>query len=111
MQTFCQNAKHQEFIVRYVHVDPPGADHHALYSTQAIARENAHTSGPLARMTRQTKVVSTSADMVDASRTLWWALHVPAIYNKSQDMFLSLLLSNPKCIIVGGGELGEDLVW
>ena len=58
--------------------------------THAIERDNSNTRHHLARMTRKTKVVSKSADMVHASLKLWCALNVPAIFAKYQEMFLSL---------------------
>ena len=58
--------------------------------TQAMERDNANTRHHLARMPRKTKVVSQSEAMVDASLKLWCALHVPAIFKKYQEMFLSL---------------------
>jgi insertion element IS1 protein InsB len=60
--------------------------------THAIARDNANTRHHLARMTRKTKVVSKSEDMVHASLKLWCALSVPAIFAKYQEMFLSLFV-------------------
>ncbi len=48
--------------------------------TQAIERDNAHTRHHLGRMTRKTKVVSHSVDMVHASCKLWHALNVPDIF-------------------------------
>src|SRR5262245_64995702 len=41
-----------------------------------MERDNSHTRHHLARRTRKTKGVSQSADMVDASCTLWCALHL-----------------------------------
>jgi insertion element IS1 protein InsB len=58
--------------------------------TSAIERDNSNTRHHLARMTRKTKVVSQSEDMVHASLKLWCALNVPAIFAKYQEMFLSL---------------------
>jgi insertion element IS1 protein InsB len=58
--------------------------------TPALERDNANTRHHLARMTRRTKVVSKSQDMVHASLKLWCALPVPAIFAYSQAMFLSI---------------------
>ena len=61
-------------------------------STSAIERDNANTRHHLARLTRKTKVVSQSEDMVHASLKLWCALNVPAIFEKYQEIFLSLFI-------------------
>jgi insertion element IS1 protein InsB len=58
--------------------------------THAIERDNSNTRHHLARMTRKTKVVSQSEDMIHASLKLWCALHVPAIFAKYQALFLSI---------------------
>jgi len=58
--------------------------------THAIERANAHTRPHLARMTRRTKVVSQSTEMLHASLTLWCALNVPAIFAAYQALFLSI---------------------
>jgi insertion element IS1 protein InsB len=58
--------------------------------THAIERDNSNTRHHLARMTRRTKVVSKSQDMVHASLKLWCALTVPAIFAYYQAMFLSI---------------------
>jgi hypothetical protein len=55
--------------------------------TSAIERDNANTRHHLARMTRKTKVVSQSEDMVDASLKLWCALNVPAIFKSIRKCF------------------------
>src|SRR5262245_59579474 len=58
--------------------------------THTIERDNSNTRHHLARMTRRTKVVSKSIDMVHASLNLWCALNVPEIFVKYQEMFLSI---------------------
>jgi insertion element IS1 protein InsB len=58
--------------------------------THAIERDNSNTRHHLARMTRRTKVVSKSQDMVHASLRLWCALTVPAIFAYYQTLFLSI---------------------
>jgi insertion element IS1 protein InsB len=58
--------------------------------THAIARDNSNTRHHLARMTRRTKVVSKSQDMVHASLKLWCALNVPAIFAAYPGLFLSI---------------------
>ena len=58
--------------------------------THTIERDNANTRHHLARMTRRTKVVSHSKDMIDASLKLWCALTVPAIFEYYQALFLSI---------------------
>ena len=58
--------------------------------THAIERDHANTRHHLARMTRRTKVVSKSADMLHASLTLWCALNVQAIFEAYQAIFLSI---------------------
>ena len=58
--------------------------------THAIERDNSNTRHHLARMTRRTKVVSKSQDMVHASLKLWCALTVPAIFAYYQALFLSI---------------------
>ena len=59
-------------------------------STHAIERDNSNTRHHLARMTRRTKVVSKSEDMLHASLKLWCALNVPEIFEKYQALFLSI---------------------
>ena len=58
--------------------------------THAIERDNSNTRHHLARMTRRTKVVSKSTDMLHASLKLWCALNVPAIFEAYQALFLSI---------------------
>src|SRR5262249_30825928 len=58
--------------------------------THAIERDNSHTRHHFRRMTRKTKVVSRSKDMVHASLKLWCALSIPAIFAKYQAIFLSI---------------------
>jgi insertion element IS1 protein InsB len=58
--------------------------------THAIERDNSNTRHHLARMTRRTKVVSKSADMLHASLKLWCALNVQAIFEVYQAIFLSI---------------------
>jgi insertion element IS1 protein InsB len=48
--------------------------------THTIERDNSNTRHHLARMTRRTKMVSKSEDMIHASLKLWWAFTVPAIF-------------------------------
>jgi insertion element IS1 protein InsB len=55
-----------------------------------IESENATTRHHLARMTRRTKVVSKSKDMIHASLKLWCALTVLAIFAEYQALFLSI---------------------
>src|SRR5436189_286865 len=58
--------------------------------THAIERDNSNTRHHLARMTRKTKVVSKSEDMIHASLKLWCALNVTAIFAKYQTLCLSI---------------------
>lgn len=58
--------------------------------THAIERDNSNTRHHLARMTRRTKVVSKSTEMLHASLKLWCALNVPAIFEAYQALFLSI---------------------
>lgn len=58
--------------------------------THAIERDNSNTRHYLGRMTRRTKVVSKSEDMIHASLKLWCALTVPAIFAYYQTLFLSI---------------------
>lgn len=58
--------------------------------THAIERDNSKTRHHLGRMTRRTKVVSKSIDMLQASLKLWCALKVPAIFEAYQALFLSI---------------------
>jgi insertion element IS1 protein InsB len=58
--------------------------------THAIERDNSNTRHHLARMTRRTKVVSKSADMIHASLKLWCALNVPIIFEAYRAIFLSI---------------------
>lgn len=60
--------------------------------THAIERDNAHTRRHLARLTRKTKVVSTSEEMMHASCKLWCALSIPTIFAKYQTLFLSIFI-------------------
>ena len=58
--------------------------------THTIERDNSNTRHYLGRMTRRTKVVSKSEDMIHASLKLWCALTVPAIFAYYQTLFLSI---------------------
>ena len=58
--------------------------------THTMERDNSHTRHHLARMTRRTKVVSKSAEMLHASLKLWCALNVQAIFEAYQAIFLSI---------------------
>ena len=58
--------------------------------THAIERDNSNTRHHLARMTRRTKVVSKSKDMIHASLKQWCALKVPMIFEAYQALFLSI---------------------
>ena len=58
--------------------------------THTIERDNSNTRHHLARMTRRTKVVSKSVDMLHASLKLWCALNVQAIFEAYQAIFLSI---------------------
>jgi insertion element IS1 protein InsB len=58
--------------------------------THAIERDHSNTRHHLARMTRRTKVVSKSVDMLHASFKLWCALNVQAIVEVYQAIFLSI---------------------
>ena len=76
----------------FAHVLPPERHIIGKAYTHAIERDHSNTRHHLARMTRKTKVVSKSKEMVHASLKLWCALSVPAIFAKYQEMFLSLFL-------------------
>ena len=76
----------------FAHVLPPERHIIGKAYTHAIERDNSNTRHHLARMTRKTKVVSKSEEMVHASLKLWCALSVPAIFAKYQEMFLSLFV-------------------
>ncbi|MBS0185578.1 MAG: IS1 family transposase [Proteobacteria bacterium] len=58
--------------------------------TITIEQDNSNTRHHLGRMTRRTKVVSKKEEMIDASMKLWCALSTPAIFQKYQDVFLSI---------------------
>ena len=57
--------------------------------THAIEQDHANTRHHLARMTRRTKVVSKSVDMLHGSLKLWCALNVQAVFEAYQAIFLS----------------------
>jgi insertion element IS1 protein InsB len=58
--------------------------------TRAIERDNANTRHHLGRMTRQTKMVSKSQDMVHVALKRWCALNVAAIFEAHQAVLLSI---------------------
>ena len=55
-----------------------------------IERDNSNTRHHLGRMTGRTKVVSKKDDMIDASMKLWCALTLPEVFQKHQEIFLSI---------------------
>ena len=57
--------------------------------TVAIEQDNSNTRHHLGRMTRKTKVVSKSEEMVDTTLKLWCALTTPEIFLKYQRLALS----------------------
>jgi insertion element IS1 protein InsB len=69
--------------------------------THAIERVNANTRHHLARMTRQTKMVSKSQAMVHAALKWWCALNVAAIFEAHQAVFLSIFKSALSGMAVG----------
>jgi hypothetical protein len=62
--------------------------------TAGIERDNSNTRHHLGRFTRQTKVVSKKAEMINASLKLWRELTDLAILGQFQKMALSILLVN-----------------
>jgi IS1 family transposase len=58
--------------------------------TPAMERDHAHTRHHLARMTRRTTVVATSADLLHASVTRWCARNVPIIFEAYRALFLAI---------------------
>ena len=67
------------------------ADRHVVgkAGTIAIEQNNSNTRHHLARMTRRTKVVSKTEEMVDMTLKLWCALTDPEIFNQYQKLALS----------------------
>jgi IS1 family transposase len=60
--------------------------------THAIERDNSNTRHHLGRFTRRTKVVSKKEFMVDLSIRLWRYLTTPAVFEKFQQIALSVYL-------------------
>ena len=58
--------------------------------TCAIERDNSNTRHHLGRMTRRTKVVSKSEQMLDLSIRIWVHLNEPNVVKELQDNFLSI---------------------
>ena len=57
--------------------------------TTAIEQDNSNTRHHLGRMTRRTKVVFKTAEMVNVTLKLWCALTNPEIFNRYQKLALS----------------------
>ncbi len=57
--------------------------------TTAIEQDNSNTRHHLGRMTRRTKVVSKTKEMVDTTIKLWYALSDPEIFDSFQKLGLS----------------------
>ena len=74
----------------FAHILPKERHITGKVHTHAIERDNSNTRHHLARMTRRTKVVSQSVDMLHASLKLWCALNVQAIFEAYQAIFLSI---------------------
>ena len=58
--------------------------------TVAIERDNSNTRHYLARMTRRTKVVSKTIEMVDITMRIQHFLTIPENYQKLQDIILAI---------------------
>jgi insertion element IS1 protein InsB len=59
--------------------------------TIAIEQDNSNTRHHLGRMTRRTKIVSQSEEMISLSMRLWHALTTPVIFTEYQRKFISIL--------------------
>ena len=57
--------------------------------TATIEQDNSNTRHHLGRMTRRTKVVSKTEEMVDTTLKLWCALTAPEIFTRFQKLALS----------------------
>lgn len=70
------------------------ADRHVIGKahTISIEQDKSNTRHHLGRMTRRTKVVSKSPDMVDASIKLWLALTTPQTFRRYQAVFQSIFV-------------------
>lgn len=60
--------------------------------TITIEQDNSNTRHHLGRMTRRTKVVSKTEEMIDASLKLWCALTTPEVFQHHQKLFLSIFI-------------------
>ena len=58
--------------------------------TVAIEPDNSNTRHHLGRMTRRTKIVSQSEEMISLSMRLWHALTTPVIFTEYQRKFISI---------------------
>ena len=58
--------------------------------TIAIEPANSNTRHHLGRMTRRTKIVSQSEEMISLSMSLWHALTTPEIFTEYQRKFISI---------------------
>ncbi|SVD22623.1 uncharacterized protein METZ01_LOCUS375477 [marine metagenome] len=58
--------------------------------TISIEQDNSNTRHHLGRMTRRTKIVSRSEEMIYLSMTLWYALNTPEIFRDFQKIFISI---------------------
>ena len=58
--------------------------------TVTIERDNSNTRHHIGRFTRRTKVVSKKEEMVYDSIKLWCALTTPEIFERCQNVFLSI---------------------
>ena len=58
--------------------------------TIAVEQDNSNTRHHLGRMTRRTKIVSQSEEMISLSMRLWHALTTPEIFTEYQSEFISI---------------------
>ena len=58
--------------------------------TIPIVQDNSYTRHHLGRMTRRTKIVSRSEEMIYLSMTIWYALNTPEIFSDYQKVFVSI---------------------
>ena len=58
--------------------------------TISIEQDNSNTRHHLGRMTRRTKIVSRSEEMIYLSMTLWYALNTPEIFCDFQNIYISI---------------------
>jgi insertion element IS1 protein InsB len=74
----------------YAEVIPPEQHVIGKPGTRLIESDNSNTRHRLARMTRRTKVVSKSEEMIDLTIRLWTYFEEPTHFQEYQNRFLSI---------------------